>query len=256
MNSLQAKTDLGPVNKGGSGSHFVRCDDNNVYVVKFADNSKTAINEYVGGSLAKMLNLPTPTMALINLSQELIDLSSQMSSRNVKPGYHIGSQKLPDNIMDFDKIDNDALTNFTLLNSDDLYGIICFDNWVLNTDRHNGGNNMIEVLPGQKLRFHIIDFGHCFVDNNWTGLNNRIQEMNLMNYLPYFQRYLNKIESFEVWCKIIIKIDDSTIINLISSIPSSWMISKEESEQLVKFIQTRKELVLTIINNNRNQLGV
>jgi hypothetical protein len=38
----------------------------------------------------------------------------------------------------------------TLENLQDLYGVICFDNWVLNVDRNNVGNNLIETQSGNK----------------------------------------------------------------------------------------------------------
>ena len=62
--TVNAIRDQGPVGKGGSGSHFFSCDDEKEYIVKFADMTKTAVNELVGGSLALKINLPTPHLAL------------------------------------------------------------------------------------------------------------------------------------------------------------------------------------------------
>lgn len=63
--TVNAIRDLGLVGRGGSGAHFFSCDDNKEYVVKFVDNTKTAVNELVGSSLALKIRLPTPQIAFV-----------------------------------------------------------------------------------------------------------------------------------------------------------------------------------------------
>lgn len=98
--TINAIRDLGRVRKGGSNAHFFLCDDGNEYLVKFVDSgqTKTAINELVGGSLALKLNLPTPNTVLVNVSQDIIQLSDELRQRNILVGTHIGFQRLPKDV--------------------------------------------------------------------------------------------------------------------------------------------------------------
>ena len=43
--------------RGGSGSHFFSCDDNQEYIVKFVDNTKTVVNELVAALKALIYNI-------------------------------------------------------------------------------------------------------------------------------------------------------------------------------------------------------
>lgn len=164
--SINAIRDLGRV-KGSSGGHFFLCEDQNEYIVKFIERNKTAVNELVAGSLATMIKLPTPDMVLIRLAEDLINLSDDLSQRNIEPGLHIGFRRLS-NVCELGQLTQQTITQKTLLNPEDLYGIVCFDNWVLNIDRNNEGNNMVEILANNQMRYYAVDFGHCFTGNRWN----------------------------------------------------------------------------------------
>ena len=116
--------------------------------MKYADGKKTVVNELVGGSLA-IINLPTPNISLVNVSSEFIEVSDVLRSRGITAGLQIGFAKLT-NAADFHQLERQFSGEMILENSHDLYGIICFDNWVLNSDRNNAGNNMIEILGNKQ----------------------------------------------------------------------------------------------------------
>jgi hypothetical protein len=122
--SVNTIRDLGSVGKGGSGSHFFHCDDDKEYIVKFADNTKTVINELVCGSIALGLGLPAPNIALVDLDKDLIDLSSDLRKRDIRPGLHIGFARLP-NAVDFQQLTDQVLADNILENSEELCGVIC-----------------------------------------------------------------------------------------------------------------------------------
>ncbi len=196
---VSAITDLGHI-KGLSGAHFFSCDDNKEYIVKFVDGTKTAVNEIVGGSLALKIGLPTPNLALVNVNQDIIKFSSDLSQRNIREGVHIGFSRLPTNTEDFHLLNNQSFVTKTLENEQDLYGVICFDNWVLNVDRNNVGNNMIEALAHNKIRYYMVDFGHCFTGNGWDeGIENSKDNLQLTDLLQFFYQYIKDFGKFEIW---------------------------------------------------------
>lgn len=249
--------DLGPVKIGGSGSHFISCDDENEYIVKFADATKTVVNEYVCGSLALVLGLPVPQMSLVNLSKDLISLSPDLATRGINPGYHFGSRRLSNSTADFQHLDHDLFREHVLENVDDLYGVVAFDNWVLNADRNNTGNNMIEVLPNNRLKYYMIDFGHCFTGNSWdSNLRSRINDLNFMAIFDYITKYLKDLDKFKKWCRKISDIQNEPINKFVDSIPPFWTITGEEKNVLKELVIERRTLVETIITNNRGVFGV
>jgi hypothetical protein len=57
--------------RGGSQPHLMRCSDGRFYVVKFQNNpqnTRILVNEYLGGKLAILLELPSRDISLIDVS--------------------------------------------------------------------------------------------------------------------------------------------------------------------------------------------
>ncbi len=87
--------------KGASGAHAFECNDDRTYIVKFADATKTVVNEHVGSVLSKELGLCTPENAIVELRPELVSASDDLRQRQISPGLHYGSQRVSDSF-DFD----------------------------------------------------------------------------------------------------------------------------------------------------------
>src|SRR5438445_10888908 len=61
--------------RGGAQSHLMRCDDGNYYVVKFQNNpqhKRVLVYELLGTRLARRLGLPTATVEMVYVSDELM----------------------------------------------------------------------------------------------------------------------------------------------------------------------------------------
>src|SRR6266705_6443503 len=68
--------------RGGAQSHLMRCDDGYYYVVKFQNNPqhrRILVNELLGTRLAARLGLPTASVAIIDVPQELIRLTPDLA---------------------------------------------------------------------------------------------------------------------------------------------------------------------------------
>ena len=85
---------------GRSQGHLVQGSDGRFYVAKFAGNpqgNRTLINEWIAYRLFERLEVSTPALRVLRLSEETRDkagLCFSVGSRNisVQPGLHLGSQ--------------------------------------------------------------------------------------------------------------------------------------------------------------------
>src|SRR5215467_9905161 len=67
--------------RGGAQSHLMRCSDGFYYVVKFQNNPqhrRVLANELLGTMLASRLGLPTAPCAIVNVSDKLIEFTSEL----------------------------------------------------------------------------------------------------------------------------------------------------------------------------------
>jgi hypothetical protein len=257
LNIVNALRDLGPVDTGVSNSRFFSCDNEKEYVVKFVESSKkTAINELVGGTLAMALGLPTPEVVQVNISQNVIDVSDDLRKRKIQTGLHIGIERLPkEKAWSFNYINEDMLRGKTLINGDKLYGVISFDNWLINDDRDNKGNNMIEFLPNEEIRYVMIDFGHCFTGNAWDKtLDNNKNSVNMMRVFYYIKWQIKEFNDFIRWFNQVEGYENLEIDKIMESIPQTWNLTEDERIILFCFIRSRKHLIRKIITNNRQEI--
>jgi hypothetical protein len=68
--------------RGGAQSHLMRCDDGYYYVVKFQNNpqhKRGLVNELPGTRLAGRLGLPTVPVEIVEVPEELIQLTPELS---------------------------------------------------------------------------------------------------------------------------------------------------------------------------------
>jgi hypothetical protein len=112
------------IKKGSTKPHAFECDDGRTYLVKFKDGTRTVINEHIGYSLARFLELPVPESRQVVVSRELIDSSEGLRKREIAAGIHHGSLLL-DGCVDFGRITAQSLP---LTNADCLPGLIVLDN--------------------------------------------------------------------------------------------------------------------------------
>jgi hypothetical protein len=233
---------------GVSGAWFLHCDDGFTYIVKFLDDTKAVLNEFVGGNLCKSLTLPTPDIVLVRIERNLLD---HLGLESIAEGDHIGFKKLQ-NSFDF----NSPLTKLHLsniINGNSISGVLCFDNWVLNRDRANNGNNMINLENGVPV-YYMIDFGHCFLSNSWTppelDANRKTEEF------CYIQEQLNpfiNLDDTNLWLARIQKFSIEEINCIVNSVPEYWsQFSSEDRRSLKSLLIDRKDLVGKVIYNFLN----
>lgn len=219
--------------RGGSQSHLMRCSDGEYYVVKFQDNpqgTKVLANELLGTLLAKELGLPVAEMALVEVSEELIQNTEAMvvelgrSLTPCSPGWCFGS-RYPSTV---DSSGRTVLrTVYGLLpdawclsidNVGDFAGMLVFDKWTANCD----GRQVIYVQTeeSQRWRTIMIDNGFCFGGSEWNFSSATVRGVFAQ---PYAYRNVKGLRTFEPWLKRLEdKIDRSLLLQFAREVPLEW----------------------------------
>lgn len=258
IKTVTAVTDLGKL-KGAAGGHRFICDDDNDYIVKFVDfNNKIAVNELIAGSLALELELPTPSKVLVHIPKEVIEDSPDLVTRQGQLAHlcsvlHIGSKGLPQQYEDFEKLSEERLQGMKLLNPEAMYGIVAFDNWLLNGDRNNNGNNMIGILPRNKMRYVAIDFSHGIVSESWSvaALTGAINSENSVPNFPFIENRLPNFSGFDKWIQNIEQFKDGRIEAILNSVPPEWKLDSNDKAILSGFIKARRNIVSKVISKRK-----
>ena len=159
--------------KGGSQSHLLLGEDNHPYVVKFLGNpqhDRVLINEWVGASLARTLDLPVPKTALIQVSADFLrehpEVCANVSGRTrpYEPGIHFGSQfaggLMPGLTTDL----MPKALSARVANRTQFLGALVFDKWTCNAD----GRQAVFTKTGTHFVASFIDQGYCFDAEFWT----------------------------------------------------------------------------------------
>ena len=251
VDEITAKFDLGPVGKGVSKSHYFLCTDGREYIVKFDQpRQKTIINELVAGTLAMLIQLPAPGVAIVNITKEfLTEATDELRNKNIRVGKHMGIRRLPQKTWDFDYWTDEMLRSKNPVNVKDIYGTICFDNWVMNSDRNNMGNNMLESIDKNSIKYWMVDLGHCFLHNMWTkqDLGKHENDETFGVPFPFMRDQIVDVDGFVGWFDTLEDVQDAEIDGIMDSIPPNWPANTDEKQSLRRFIKLRKQMPRKVI---------
>jgi hypothetical protein len=258
LTTVSATIDLQVAEIGVSRAHIMMCDDGNKYVVKFVKTNptpnRTVVNELVAGCLANHLGLPNPQTVLVSISSDFIANSIELTQDGVQAGLHIGSKYVSG--QNFNKFSQQYARGRTLSNGDDLYGVIVFDNLVLNVDRNNSGNNLLDLLQNNEAYYRMIDFGHCFTGDSWTiaVLQARKEDTHIVECFWYISENTLQPDKFEAWFTLIEGMPDEDVERILQDIPEGWAIPTEERSALKDLVSFRKSRIRGIVSASRGRL--
>src|SRR5216684_1131651 len=199
--------------RGGSQSHFMRCSDENYYVVKFQDNpqhSRILVNELLGTKLAASLGLPTTAVAIIEVDAELIRLTPELHIETpwdgiktqklipCQPGLQFGScyPGNPHHLILFDFLPDQQVR--WSRNLRDFVGMLVFDLWTCNTDPRQVIFGRQEV--GTPYQGWMIDQGFCFNGREWNFPDK--PRRNLYDRKVVYEQ-VRGFETFEPWLDVL-----------------------------------------------------
>ena len=266
--------------RGGAQSHLMRCSDGNYYVVKFQNNPqhrRILVNELLGTRLAGRLGLPTTRVEIVQVSEELIRLTPELSmelARSRIPceaGLQFASLYPgdPRHLTLHDFLPDPQLRD--VRNLHDFAGMLVFDKWTCNT---NGRQTIFFREPRQKWRRQegpsdlsqeaveaedgyktvMIDQGFCFNAGEWNFPDAPLRGLYARNRV---YEGVTGMESFTPWIKRVESgITERVVAEITREIPPEWY--EDDYDALVRLVEQlfrRKallpELILAAKNTTR-----
>ena len=163
LETLHATRYVTPLREGGSLPALVEAEDDGLYVLKFSgagQGKKALIAELVGGEIGRMLGLPVPRLAFMQLDPILGRNEPDYEIRaliNASAGLNLAMDYLPGSIT-FDPAANKVDPGLAS-------AIVWFDAFITNIDRTARNTNML--VWHKKL--YLIDHGAAmFFHHNWA----------------------------------------------------------------------------------------
>ena len=170
LETLHATRYVTPFREGGSLPALVEAEDDGLYVLKFrgaGQGTKALIAELIGGEIGRVLGLPIPRLAFMQLDPMLGRNEPDYEIRTLlesSAGINFAMDFLPGSIT-FDPIANKVDAQLAS-------EIVWFDAFIMNVDRTARNTNML--MWHKKL--YLIDHGaSLFFHHQWESAANKFE---------------------------------------------------------------------------------
>jgi len=244
--------------RGGAQSCLMRCSDGFCYVVKPRDNpqaersGRILVNEMLGTRIAARLGVPVPPCAVIEVSEELIELSPelriQIGQHSVPwtPGPHFGSRYPgePARTTVYDLLPDEQLSEVE--NLDDFLGALVVDKLACNVNGRQAIFVPAASSPGPCYRALFCDQGFLFSADAWT-----FRDAPLRGIYPRHRVYqgVRNLDSFAPWlARVQERLTLDALGAMASEIPLSWYDDEVLAlEQLIEQLERRRSGVTRLL---------
>ena len=198
----------------------------NMYAVKFAEKVENGAlglaREYLGGSLAELIDAPVP-------STTFVELSSWTLSTDASIAFDDGSRPAPQVTVASTYLADAASPvtpmAFETVPSDDLAGVLVFNTWVSVGDRH-WGNYIIQTTTNGP-RLVSIDYATCL-----SGNGSAPTSVGDVGLLPFARTAGAAIDEY---VHRLLAVTERRIRQAVGRVPGLWM-SNGERERIVNFL--------------------
>lgn len=234
---------------GKSSPYLVLFNDDSKCVVKFKNNPKgtrVLVNEYVVAELAQLLSLPIAPNKILNISNDFIELHFHNPQLHFQSGNQFCSKYI-EGCIGLPKIP--PFKN-EIVNRKDLVGLIIFDYWLCNSDRHRN-NILLEPLSEEGYYVHLIDHSHCFPGSfKWSkaSLNEGPKKLRNRIVHQWCASLLNERSELTTFVEKLTNLADTSIYHIIQSIPADWDVSQDERDALFTYLSRSKKRMPKIFN--------
>ncbi|GEQ86026.1 hypothetical protein ULMS_15340 [Patiriisocius marinistellae] len=241
-----------PLREGGSLPAIVKADDGYLYVLKFrgaGQGKKALIAEFLGGEIARALNLKVPELVLMNLDDSFSKTEPDEEIQDLLKfsiGLNLGLHFLSGAIT-FDPLvsDVDALT---------ASKIVLLDSIISNIDRTTKNTNLLQWHN----ELWVIDNGASFYfHHDWKNW-----EAHLTRTFPLIKDHvlLQSATRLEEASKEIQKLlKPEKIEEIVSSIPENFLLSESDTmsgndmrEAYIKYLNTRLSKIDVLVKEAEN----
>ncbi len=249
--------------RGGAQAHLMRCEGEEYYVVKFQNNPQAArggrilANEVLGTRLAARLGLPTQPAAVVEVTTELIRLTTDLviqagaGAVPCAPGLQFGSRYPghPAEIAVHDFLPDEKLAQVENLH--DFAGMLVLDKFLCNT---NGRQAIFYREPGRsQYQAVFVDQGFCCNAGEWS-----FPDAPLRGIYAKHRVYasVTGMESYAPWLERLEHITPALLDQIASEIPPEWYDQDQEAlfhllEQIYRRRKKVPDLILDAKNSNR-----
>lgn len=222
---------------GASEPHIIAWLRQGHYVAKQHDPRKpwTLVSEWLCADIASLLGLPIPARRIIPFNGKWLGFELRSEAKSFQPG-------MEQNI----------------INSEVIAGMIAFDVWVCNRDRHGGNVLLQRPSDGmQKYTLSLIDHSHALIGDlpDLIALQEFIERNNDPRcfVMPMPQQLRSVVCSLGDYTSWLIKIEGFDIEQLkatAQAIPTEWIPSQKQLTGLVEFVAHRASNVKSLILDN------
>ena len=207
-------------------------DDNEEYVVKGSQVGRAIINDQIVGRLGMQLTAAVPTVALIDVPQELVNIQPEL--RNMSAGLAHGSRWVPD-CSDRTWIRPDGIPEnrerLAVLSL--LYGLAC------------ATDHQLIYKNNSTQSVYSVDHGHFFPGGpNWT-----IATLSAAPVIQPDQRIIKDLaltnDELRRACRTIVSLTDEIIADAIAAVPDEWTFPMADRVALAKHLEKRRNGLVT-----------
>ena len=238
----------------------VIADDFKTYVLKFPKNmsdKNSIVKEFLCHYLLKCWTIPTPQIAGLTISNDLLLNSPIVSKRNkMLIGNNVCFGSLLLNTIELNNFieAKNKTTQKKVLNSNDIFKIALFDLWIENEDRRPTNNNIL-LCPNKKgLILNAIDHAFTFSTLGFNDLkystlsfsdNDSILYSNLAKSIIFNTKinrdFLTNMEEMFYLCIENVTVSFPQIVN---NIPDNLEFTEEDRTILAEFLFNKQRNVL------------
>jgi hypothetical protein len=220
------------VGDGVTGSRFCTLEG----VVKTASPgfAYTVVNEYVASRIAGLLGLPVPPGTIAQLDDGTLSFAMMKFGKK-------GDKPPPADA-------HDLVENRPLMAA----GIVLFDAWVLNQDRHAGN---LAWYPGSQGSVSIFDHGHALFG---AEAEKRVERLDSLVNDPClgFGCLIGELavaSHVVAWIAQIEAVRESAIKEICQPLAGLGVCNREESVKLERVLVSRQKTLRTLIQANRDK---
>lgn len=243
--------------RGGAQSHLMRASDGNYYIVKFQNNPqhlRVLANEMFASKLGRRLGLPMPEVAVIEVSEWLIEHTPELrieSAGHCVPcssGLQCGTRFVCDPTQGqvFDYLPESMVSR--IRNLTDFARCLVLDRWTGNAD----GRQVVFFRNSRQRKYQacFIDQGYCFNSHEWTFPDLPLQGVYYRNYV------YSDVTGWESFEPVLSRAERMTWFDLWScaaEVPRAWYEGDTHGlRRLVETLYQRRSTIRTLIEDFRH----
>ncbi|MEH7612861.1 HipA family kinase [Gottfriedia acidiceleris] len=234
--------------EGKSNAHLITFNDGRDYVVKYFRSGfeKTLPNEWVGYCIARFLDLPVPYAQIVSIPEEFSKSIPELENEEIQHSkFQFASLYVPETLNG-----HQVGSVPSIINNNQLAGIILFDYWLCNGDRTRK-NILLREESLDHFKLWIIDHAESFGSYSWlvSELETLPQKIMKSSTHQFMSRYINSEEEFNEQLEIIQRFPVLLLEEIVELIPDDWLLSKEDKKAIVGRLVNRRKKILPYLKH-------